>query len=94
MRHIELLQKIITHGIELEIYSPDLLEQLKKHFNQGDKYTTEEYHYQSFLVLFSGQAVAKININKNHLWFEFAEQLHIYPVIMETLQYLYNMRWN
>lgn len=92
--HLTIIKGIIHHGIELDIVSPDLIEQLKKHFNNSDKYTAEDYHYQAFLVLFSGQSVAKIKIVDNHLSFEFAYDIHVYPVIMETLQYLYNLRWN
>lgn len=93
-KHIELLQQIIRNGIELEIYSPDLLKRLENHYNGSDAYTAENYHCKAFLVLFQGLSVAKIHIENKLLSFEFADKDHIYPVIMETLQYLYDMRWN
>ena len=92
--HLKIIKNIIDKGIALDIVSPDLIVQLEKHFNKSPVYTAEKYHYKAFLVLSQENPVAKIMIDEAHMSFEFAYPEHVYPVIMEALQYLYNLRWN
>ena len=92
--HLTIIKGIINHGITLDMNSPNLLEQIQDHFEKSEKYTTEMFDHGAFLVLSFRHPVAKITIENDHLSFEFGVDHHVYPVIIKTLKYLYNLRWN
>ena len=91
---LTIIKGIIHHGITLDMDSPDLLIRIRGHFDKMREYSTQLYHHRAFLVISLGQPVAKITIENGVLSFDFAVDVHVFPVIMATLKYLYNLRWN